>query len=120
MQINWVIITGEYPPQPGGVSDYTKQVCEALVSAGDSVLVIAPSEKPIPSTARRDTVNGVNVHRISDNFRSKGRHEIDAMLRSIENPRILIQYTPQSFGLHGMNVGFARWVHQKRVSSLST
>ena len=30
----WAILTGEYPPQPGGVSDYTLQVCRGLAAAG--------------------------------------------------------------------------------------
>ena len=33
----WHIITGEYPPDPGGVSDYTAQVAAALRQRGDEV-----------------------------------------------------------------------------------
>jgi hypothetical protein len=40
--VTWHILTGEYPPQPGGVSDYTRQLARALVDAGDSVEVWAP------------------------------------------------------------------------------
>ncbi len=28
--MNWFIITGEYPPQPGGLSDYTELVANGL------------------------------------------------------------------------------------------
>ena len=38
----WNIITGEYPPQPGGVSDYTRLVAHGLADAGDEVCVYAP------------------------------------------------------------------------------
>jgi hypothetical protein len=39
----WVILTGEYPPQP--VSDYTRQVAQGLAGAGDAVFVWAPETK---------------------------------------------------------------------------
>src|SRR5205085_12603024 len=38
----WHLITGEYPPQPGGVSDYTRWVASGLASAGDNVHVWCP------------------------------------------------------------------------------
>ena len=36
-QAHWMMLTGEYPPQVGGVADYTQQVARALVQAGDQV-----------------------------------------------------------------------------------
>src|SRR5207248_6476969 len=30
--IEWHVLTGEYPPQPGGVSDYTRQVARGLAN----------------------------------------------------------------------------------------
>lgn len=34
------MITGEYPPQPGGVGDFTRQLARALATAGHSVHVL--------------------------------------------------------------------------------
>ena len=42
--IRWVILTGEYPPQSGGVSDYTRLVVEGLAAVGDEVAVYAPPQ----------------------------------------------------------------------------
>ena len=39
--IVWHMITGEYPPQAGGVSDYSRVVARGLVAAGDAVHVYA-------------------------------------------------------------------------------
>src|SRR5262249_40199976 len=38
----WHLITGAYPPQPGGVSDYTHLVASGLAEAGDMVHVWCP------------------------------------------------------------------------------
>ena len=40
----WAILTGEYPPQSGGVSDYTRLVAEGLAAVGDEVAVYAPPQ----------------------------------------------------------------------------
>ena len=38
-RVSWHILTGEYPPRPGGVADYTSQVAAGLAEAGDEVHV---------------------------------------------------------------------------------
>jgi len=53
------LITGEYPPQPGGVGDFTRQLALALVAVGHEVRVLTtrtalPDPQPDP---------GVQVHR---------------------------------------------------------
>jgi hypothetical protein len=35
--LTWAILTGEYPPQAGGVSDYTRLVARGLAECGDRV-----------------------------------------------------------------------------------
>ena len=49
--IRWAVLTGEYPPQSGGVSDYTRLVAKGLAAAGDQVVVYAPPQSigPDPS-----------------------------------------------------------------------
>src|SRR5690606_13687540 len=51
----WHLITGEFPPAPGGVSDYTAAVALGLAAAGDAgdVWCPAPGASPRP---------GVTVH----------------------------------------------------------
>ena len=38
----WLILTGDYPPQLGDVSDYTRQIACGLAEAGDLVHVRQP------------------------------------------------------------------------------
>ena len=54
--MTWHIITGEYPPTIGGVSDYSQLVAEGLADAGDEVHVWCP---PLPHLSAS---NGVTVH----------------------------------------------------------
>ncbi len=102
----WVIVTGEYPPKPGGVSDYTRQVAQGLAAAGDEVSVWAPQAKgPIPAD------DGVTVRRFHGGFGPKQLWQISQSLRAHRGPiRLLIQYVPQMYGCKGMNFAFALWV----------
>jgi glycosyltransferase involved in cell wall biosynthesis len=101
----WVILTGEYPPQFGGVSDYTHQVALGLVAAGDSVTVFAPP------CAGATVEEGVTVRRLPDHFGPRGLWVLDGALGPRPRPdRILIQYVPHAFGWKAMNVPFAAWV----------
>jgi glycosyltransferase involved in cell wall biosynthesis len=103
----WTILTGEFPPQPGGVSDYTYQLATALAAAGDEVHVWAPPAPQMPGEN-----GGVQVHRLPDHFGKRGRALIQAHLQSHKHARLLVQYVPQAFGYRAMNVGFCRWVRR--------
>lgn len=108
--LRWVIVSGEYPPQPGGVSDHTREIARGLAAAGDEVHVIAPwCEHDGPDDA------GVRVHRIRGAFGPLGLRRASAELARIARPaRILIQYVPQAFGWRGMNLPFCYWACSHR------
>jgi len=102
---HWVILTGEYPPQPGGVSDYTRQLTNGLLGAGDGVTVVAPrcDDQAAPA--------GVDVRRLSDHFGAAGLAELSDMLQSLPKPRVvLVQYVPHAFGARAMNVRFVAFL----------
>jgi glycosyltransferase involved in cell wall biosynthesis len=102
----WAILTGEYPPQPGGVSDYTRQVAEALAAMGDEVHIWAPATK-----GSADSAGPVHVHRLPDHFGRRGLALIGAHLREYKS-RVLVQYVPHAYGCRAMNVRFCRWVRR--------
>ena len=106
MTVHWAILTGEYPPQTGGVADYTRQVALALAAAGDRVDVFAP-----PGDTRTEIDNpGINVHRLPDHFGPHGLAALDRTLGRIKADRLLIQYVPHAYGWKAMNLPFAIWV----------
>jgi glycosyltransferase involved in cell wall biosynthesis len=108
----WHIITGEYPPQPGGVADYTYLVAHDLAKTGAEVHVwTAPAERAGAEAG------DVTVHR------SAGRWSradlacacLDELLDAFPQPRrLLVQYTPSAWGYKGTNLGFCRWLGRRR------
>jgi glycosyltransferase involved in cell wall biosynthesis len=111
---NWHIVTGEYPPQPGGVSDYTRSIACGLAECGDRVSVWAP-----PSAGVDSADPGVAVHRLSDHFGLRGLRALDAHLDRQPAPRrILVQYVPHAFGWKALNVPFCLWLRSRRRDSI--
>jgi len=111
---DWHIITGEYPPQPGGVSDYTRRVALGLVEAGDRVDVFAP---PTDQSERADP--GVTVHRLPDRFGPRSLRMLSRELDRHPAPRrLLIQYVPHAFGWKAANVPFCLWLQSRRRDSV--
>src|SRR5688572_25550617 len=103
MTTRWAIVTGEYPPQSGGVADYTALVARGLADAGDAVAVYAPRH-----SRGGDDSPGVPVVRLPDHFGPRGLLALDAALARGPRPdRILIQYVPHAYGWKAMNLPFA-------------
>ncbi|HZT76359.1 MAG TPA: glycosyltransferase [Vicinamibacterales bacterium] len=113
--MKWHIITGEYPPQRGGVSTYTRQVARGLASAGDAVAVWAPfaADRDEPLDA------GITVSRLPDTFGPSSRRAIEAALDREPAPRrLLVQYVPHAFGWKGANLPFCRWLASRAADDV--
>jgi glycosyltransferase involved in cell wall biosynthesis len=112
-RIVWAIVTGEYPPQRGGVADYTQQVARALAAAGDDVHIYAPACPLAPVIDE-----GVTVHRLPGAFGVRGLATLGRELGRLPGHIVLVQYVPQSFGLRGCNIPFAYWLRTLRRGPL--
>lgn len=107
--IDWQIITGEYPPQPGGVSDYTRLVARGLAEAGDAVVVWAPPAGPHAGSDPDDA--GVTIRRLPDRFGPRALRELSrGLTRAPRSGRILVQYVPHAFGWRAANLPFCAWL----------
>jgi len=113
----WHIITCEYPPQLGGVSDYTYLLSSALAAAGDSVHVWCPTGSGDPTPAP-----GVVVHRELGRFNPGDFHRVGKKLDEFSAPRrLLVQWVPHGYGFRSMNLYFCNWLwsraafHRDRV-----
>jgi glycosyltransferase involved in cell wall biosynthesis len=84
------LITCEFPPHFGGVSDYSGQVAAGLRSAGVDLSVWC------------DEFEG---------FTTAGIRRVAAMIDATPAPRrLLVQWVPHGYGRRSMNVEFCRWI----------
>jgi glycosyltransferase involved in cell wall biosynthesis len=103
---NWHIITGEYPPQVGGVSDYTKLVAAGLAAEGDEVHVWCTTSNGLTPQAE-----GVVVHRELNRLTPFDLRRTGRMLGEFSRPRrLLVQWVPHGFGYKAMNLPFCLWL----------
>ena len=106
--LTWHIITGEYPPVIGGVSDYCQVVAEGLAASGDDVHVWCP---PLPEVSAS---NGVTVHPTLGRISRRDLRAVDLLLDRFPPPRrLLVQWVPHGFGYRSLNVGFCLWLRQR-------
>lgn len=93
---SWQILTGEYPPQPGGIADYTGRLVEALKTRGEDVQVWAPGQtlsRGFGFSGLRSIAEGLAA------TRAAGRE-----------PIVLVQYAPNAFGMRGANLLLCAWL----------
>ena len=103
------ILTCEYPPQPGGVSDYTHLLAGGLAAAGEEVHVWGPAaDGPAPDQP------DVTVHRDLGGFRLADLGRMDRALNAFPRPRrLLLQWVPHGYGWRAMNVPLCAWLGER-------
>ena len=105
------MLAPEYPPDCGGVGDYTALVAAGLADAGDVVHVWYPGSPARPSVQAIGP--RLTVHRLPDRFGRASRAVLAAAL-SADPGVLLAQYVPGAFGARGLNVPFCRWMARTR------
>lgn len=110
------MLTGHYPPEIGGVADFTRHLARGLVRAGDVVHVWTPSFDGI---APADP--GVHLHPLAGRFTARDLRRMSRELDAFASPRrLLVQWVPHAFGWQSMNVRFALWLWLRHVSAGDT
>ncbi|MGD0436538.1 MAG: glycosyltransferase family 4 protein [Bryobacteraceae bacterium] len=112
--MQWHIITGEFPPQRGGVSDYTFRLAEGLSEAGEEVHVWTPE-----ATEETPALEGVEIHSLPRRFGLRWLRALDQGLAAHPDERILlVQYVPHMYGWKAMNLAFCCWLARHRGSNV--
>ena len=105
------LLTPEYPPMPGGVSDYTQNIAHALAQAGEEVHVWCPAIAPRPARA------GVVVHPDLGRFGPRDLERVGRLLDGFDQPRrLVVQWVPHGYGRRAMNVSFCLWLWRRSVA----
>lgn len=109
----WHFITPEYPPDLGGVADYTRQVAHRLHEAGETIHVWSPGDQ--------DSVvleQGVWVHRVAGGMRPSQLRAMRRKLDELKGPqKMLVQWVPHGFGYRSMNLFLCEWLWSLSRSS---
>jgi glycosyltransferase involved in cell wall biosynthesis len=106
----WNILTGEYPPQHGGVADHTWQLAHGLAARGEKVEVWAPRCLEAVGGNR----GTVTVHRLIDHFGWRGLLQLNASIARVPDAVLLVQYVPHAFGWKAMNLPLCLWLATRR------
>ncbi len=102
----WALLSGEYPPHPGGVADYSRSVARGLADGGDDVHVFSSACDTADTTDP-----GVELHRLRNHFGITSLTRLDRALRRLpKNSQIVVEYTPHAFGYRAMNLPFCAWL----------
>jgi glycosyltransferase involved in cell wall biosynthesis len=108
--VQWHVITPEYPPQSGGVSDYTYTISQTLASCGDQVHVWTRG-----AVSSISSQSSICVHPLFAGFGLQGLLALERSLRSYPAPlNLLIQYGPHGYGWKSMNLAFCLWIFLQR------
>ncbi len=100
------IITGEYPPDDGGVAGHTAVIAAALAQCGEQVHVWCPG------TSGTSDDGGVAVHRELGDL---GAADLERASTALDGSRrLLVQWVPHAFGYRSLNVAFGRWLLRRR------
>jgi glycosyltransferase involved in cell wall biosynthesis len=93
------VITGEYPPDPGGIADYTALLVRAVTDQGHTAEVVLPATSTQPSLApgvRSWHVRGWTLRDAGPSAKTVRETRPDA---------IVLQYVPQLYGSAGCAPG---------------
>lgn len=107
----WHILTGEYPPRPGGVGDYSALLALGLVETGAEVHVWTSSD----GLASPSGPDGLTVHRDCGGWSSDDLVRLGTALDAFPGPRhLVVQHAPNVWRYKGLNFAFGRWLVGRR------
>jgi glycosyltransferase involved in cell wall biosynthesis len=108
------LVTGEYPPDEGGVADYTRCLADALAAQGVfvDVLTTRRTEPTGAPPARLSSAGGVAVHGVVPSWRWPVLMQLHRAVRTLAPDIVHIQYQTAAFGMHPAINTVPRWLRQ--------
>ncbi len=93
-----VFLTAEYPPQPGGVGDYTHQLALALTQQGQQVAVLTGPQTSAPGQSSPSSMPGLQYPIAAWDWRCWAATR--QALQSLRPAWLHIQYQTGAYGMH--------------------
>lgn len=91
-------LTGEYPPDPGGVGDYTRCLALALAERGHDVGVITDDEHEFPTSSPSESA--VDLHRRISSWGWRCWERTIETMHDLAPDVLHIQYQTGAYGMH--------------------
>ena len=108
------LITGEYPPQQGGVGDFTRELARALIAAGHEAQVITTAAGGQPSAAGQRQDDEVAVQRVVTAWGMRCWGEIAEVVGPQQLDVLNIQYEPAAYAMQvGVNFLPSAWARRR-------
>jgi glycosyltransferase involved in cell wall biosynthesis len=108
------LITGEYPPQQGGVGDFTRELARALIAAGHEAQVITTAVGGQPSAASQSQDDTVAVQRAVTSWGMRCWGQIAAVAKPQQLDVLNIQYEPAAYAMQvGVNFLPSAWARRR-------
>jgi glycosyltransferase involved in cell wall biosynthesis len=93
------LISGEYPPQQGGVGDFTRELARAQIAAGHDTQVLTTAVSRQPPAISQEQEDGVSVHRVVSSWGLRCWRQIAEVARRDRLDVLNIQYEPAAYAM---------------------
>ena len=91
------LVTGEYPPDQGGVGDFTREIGRALADLGHQVHVITTRSQ---ISDHKSQVPGVTVHRVVEEWRWGCWRQVLRLAQELGLEVLNLQYQAAAYRMH--------------------
>lgn len=112
------LLTGEFPPQVGGVGDYTHHLATALSTIGLQVEVFTSPSSSYRSPVLAETAEShlYRLHRIIMRWDFHLLGQTEALIDELQPDIVHIQYQTGAYGMHPAIAFLPRWLRWRRPS----
>jgi glycosyltransferase involved in cell wall biosynthesis len=105
--LHFVLISAEYPPSIGGVSDYAANLAAALEKIGHRVSIITSETGVSEGLSMESTAEVVGLAALGLGWRWRDASAVARLVSSMRPDVVNVQYVPQMYGRAGISPGVA-------------
>jgi glycosyltransferase involved in cell wall biosynthesis len=108
------LITGEYPPQQGGVGDFTRELARGLIAAGHTAQVITSTVSDRSLVISEGRADEILVRRVVSSWGMRCWSEIAEVVKEDRLDVVNVQYEPAAYAMRvGVNFLPSAWVRRQ-------